>query len=69
MAVASGSDYPASDSGAPIATLHCLVTRQSAAGKPEDGWHNNQRVDVDQALRMMTAGPAFAAFQEKILER
>ncbi len=67
MAVASGSDYPASDSGAPIATLQCLVTRQSAAGKPEDGWHNNQRVDVDQALRMMTAGPAFAAFQEKDL--
>ena len=67
VALASGSDYPASDSGTPIATLHCLVTRQSAAGKPEGGWHRNQRVDVDQALRMMTAGPAFAAFQEKDL--
>lgn len=67
VAVASGSDYPASDSGMPIATLHCLVTRQSAAGKPEDGWYNDQRVGVDQALRMMTAGPAFAAFQEKDL--
>ncbi len=67
VAVASGSDYPASDSGTPIATLHCLVTRQSAAGKPEDGWYHDQRVDVDQALRMMTAGPAFAAFQEKDL--
>jgi predicted amidohydrolase YtcJ len=67
VAVTSGSDYPASDSGMPIATLHCLVTRQSAAGKPEDGWYNDQRVDVDQALRMMTAGPAFAAFQEKDL--
>lgn len=67
VAVASGSDYPASDSGMPIATLHCLVTRQSAAGKPEDGWYNDQRVDVDQALRMMTAGPAFAAFQEREL--
>ncbi len=67
VALASGSDYPASDSGTPIATLHCLVTRQSAAGKPEGGWQSNQRVDVDQALRMMTAGPAFAAFQEKDL--
>ena len=65
--LASGSDYPASDSGTPIATLHGLVTRQSAAGKPEAGWYNDQRVDVDQALRMMTAGPAFAAFQEKDL--
>jgi predicted amidohydrolase YtcJ len=67
VALVSGSDYPASDSGMPIATLHCLVTRQSAAGKPEGGWYSNQRVDVDQALRMMTAGPAFAAFQEKDL--
>jgi predicted amidohydrolase YtcJ len=65
--LAAGSDYPSSDSGAPIATLHCLVTRQSAEGKPEAGWYNDQRVDVDQALRMMTAGPAFAAFQEKDL--
>lgn len=65
--LASGTDYPASDSGSPIATLHCLVTRQSADGKPEAGWYSEQRVDVDQALRTMTAGPAFAAFQEKDL--
>jgi len=65
--LASGTDYPASDSGAPISTLHCLVTRQGVYGKPEAGWHGDQRVDVDQALRMMTAGPAYAAFQEKDL--
>jgi len=67
VALASGTDYPDSDSGEPIATLHCLVTRQSADGKPEAGWYSDQRVDVDQALRTMTAGPAFAAFQEKNL--
>jgi predicted amidohydrolase YtcJ len=67
VALAAGTDYPASDSGTPIATLHCLVTRQSAEGKPEAGWYGDQRVEVDQALRMMTAGPAFAAFQEKDL--
>lgn len=67
VALASGTDYPASDSGNPIATLHGLVTRQSAEGKPEAGWYSEQRVDVDQALRTMTAGPAFAAFQEKDL--
>jgi len=65
--LAAGTDYPASDSGVPIANLNCLVTRQSAAGKPEVGWYPEQRVSVDQALRMMTAGPAFAAFQEKDL--
>lgn len=67
VTLAAGTDYPASDSGMPIATLHCLVTRQSAEGKPGAGWRNDQRVDVDQALRMMTAGPAFAAFQENDL--
>ena len=67
VALAAGSDYPASDSGSPIATLHCLVTRQSATGQPENGWYSSQRVDVDEALRMMTAGPAYAAFQEKKL--
>ena len=67
VALAAGTDYPASDSGAPVATLHCLVTRQSAAGNPEAGWYSNESVDVDQALRMMSAGPAFAAFQEKDL--
>ncbi len=67
VALASGTDYPASDAGSPIATLHCLVTRQSAGGKPEGGWYSEQRLNVDQALRTMTAGPAFAAFQEKDL--
>jgi predicted amidohydrolase YtcJ len=67
VSLAAGSDFPASDSGEPIATLHCLVTRQSAAGKPEGGWYSDQDVSVDQALRMMTAGPAYAAFQEKEL--
>ena len=67
VALAAGTDYPASDSGNPIENLHCLVTRQSAAGKPEAGWHSGQNVDVDQALRMMTAGPAFASFQEQNL--
>ena len=67
IALAAGTDYPASDSGTPVATLHCLVTRQSAAGNPKAGWYSNESVDVDQALRMMSAGPAFAAFQEKDL--
>jgi predicted amidohydrolase YtcJ len=65
--LAFGTDYPSSDAGSPIATLHCAVTRQGADGKPEAGWYPEQRVDVDQALRMMTAGPAYAAFQEKDL--
>ncbi|HKW67629.1 MAG TPA: amidohydrolase [Terriglobales bacterium] len=65
--VAAGTDYPASDSGSPIDNLYCAVTRRGADGAPAGGWYSDQRVDVDQALRMMTVGAAYAAFQEKDL--
>jgi len=65
--LAAGSDYPASDSGRALDNLYCAVTRKGADGNPAAGWYPDQRVDVDQALRMMTQGPAFAAFQEKNL--
>lgn len=65
--IASGTDYPASDTGDPIATLFSMVTRSGADGTPAAGWLPDQRVSVDVALRSMTAGPAYAAFQENEL--
>jgi predicted amidohydrolase YtcJ len=62
--IASGTDYPASDTGDPIATLFSMVTRRGADGTPESGWLPDQRVSVDIALHSMTAGPAYASFQE-----
>lgn len=67
VTVAAGTDYPASDAGSPVDTLYCAVTRRGADGHPEAGWYSHQRVDVDQALRMMTIAPAYAAFEEKDL--
>lgn len=65
--LASGTDYPASDTGDPIATLFSMVTRRGADGTPSGGWLPAQRVSVDQALRSMTVGPAYAAFEEALL--
>ncbi|MBV8893661.1 MAG: amidohydrolase family protein, partial [Acidobacteria bacterium] len=65
--LAAGTDYPASDSGSAINTLYCAVTRKGADGQPAEGWYKNQRVNLEQALQMMTTGAAFAAFQEKDL--
>jgi hypothetical protein len=62
--VAAGSDYPAADSGDPLVTLFSLVTRMGARGAPAGGWLPAQKVGVDAALRAMTSGPAYAAFQE-----
>jgi hypothetical protein len=65
--VASGTDYPAADSGNPLVSLYCMVTRRGARGEPQGGWHPDQRVDVATALRAMTRDAAFAAFQERDL--
>jgi predicted amidohydrolase YtcJ len=61
---AASTDYPASDSGDPRTTLNGLVTRTGFDGKPVGGWFPEQAIDVDTALRAMSAGNAFAAFQE-----
>ncbi len=65
--VAAGTDYPAADSGKPLVSLYCLVTRMGARGTPVGGWHPDEKVDVMTALRAMTWAPAFAAFQEQDL--
>lgn len=65
--VAFGTDYTASDSGDPIANLAGAVARQSSEGVPAAGWYPDQKVDMETALRSISAGPAFAAFQEKDL--
>lgn len=63
--LAFGTDYTASDSGDPIATLSGAVLRRGADGSPGRGWYVDQRIDVETALRLMTIGPAFAAFEER----
>jgi predicted amidohydrolase YtcJ len=65
--VACGTDYGASDSGDPIHTLSALVAGRNADGTSGAAWFRPQRVDLDAALRCMSQGPAFAAFQEKDL--
>ena len=62
--LALGTDYPASDSGDPLLNFFCAVTRRAADGSPPEGFHPEERLPAETALRLLTAGPAFAAFQE-----
>ncbi len=62
--LALGTDYPASDSGDPVLNFFCAVTRRAADGRPPSGFHPEERLPAETALRLLTAGPAFAAFQE-----
>jgi predicted amidohydrolase YtcJ len=45
----------------------CAVTRRAADGTPPSGFHPEERLPAETALRLLTAGPAFAAFQEEDL--
>lgn len=62
--IAGGSDAPV-ERGEPMIEFYAAVTRKSVKGFSGDGWHPEQAVSREQALKMFTAWPAFAAFQEK----
>jgi len=44
--------------------LRSAIARQDRAGKPEGGWHPEQRMTAEEALRGYTSWAAYAAFVE-----
>ena len=44
--------------------LHSAITRQDRAGKPDGGWHPDERMTAEEALRGYTTWAAYAAFVE-----
>jgi predicted amidohydrolase YtcJ len=62
--LAFGSDFPVEVVN-PFYGLYAAVTRQDESGNPRGGWHPDQRLLIEEALRHFTAGSAFAAFEEE----
>jgi predicted amidohydrolase YtcJ len=62
--ICGGSDAPV-ERGEPMIEFYAAVSRKSIKGETADGWHPEQAVTREQALRMFTVAPAFAAFEEK----
>jgi predicted amidohydrolase YtcJ len=58
-----GSDFPVAIVD-PLYGLYAAVTRRQPDGQPPGGWHPDQRLTLDEALRAFTIGPAFASFSE-----
>ncbi len=56
-AVMFSSDCPVCDP-APLPAIHAAVTRQRPDGTPENGWHPQERIDAEEALKAYTAIPA-----------
>jgi predicted amidohydrolase YtcJ len=62
--IAGGSDAPI-ERGEPMIEFYAATSRQSVKGLSGEGWHPEQAVSREQALKMLTLWPAFAAFEEK----
>jgi predicted amidohydrolase YtcJ len=62
--IPGGSDAPV-ERGEPMIEFYAAVARKSVKGFSGDGWHPEQAVSREQALKMFTAWPAYAAFEEK----
>jgi predicted amidohydrolase YtcJ len=62
--VVGGSDAPV-ERGEPMIEFYAAVARKSLKGFTGEGWHPEEAVTREQALKMFTIWPAYAAFQEK----
>jgi predicted amidohydrolase YtcJ len=62
--VCGGSDAPV-ERGEPMIEFYAAVARKSIKGESGEGWHPEQAVSREQALKMFTLWPAYAAFREK----
>ncbi len=62
--IPGGSDAPV-ERGEPMIEFYAAVARKDQKGFSGEGWHPEQAVSREQALKMFTLWSAYAAFQEK----
>ena len=62
--IPGGSDAPV-ERGEPMIEFYAAVARKSTKGESGEGWHPEQAVSRENALKMFTLWPAYAAFEEK----
>jgi predicted amidohydrolase YtcJ len=63
--VAGGSDAPV-ERGEPMIEFYAAVARKDQRGFTGEGWHPEQAVSREQALKMFTIWAAYAAFEENL---
>ena len=66
LVIPCGSDFPV-ESVNPLLGIYAAVTRQDTAGRPEGGWHPEQRMTIEEAVKGFTIWAAYAAFRENLL--
>ena len=63
--IAGGSDAPV-ERGEPMIEFYAAVSRRDLKGFSGEGWHPEQRVSREDALKMFTIWAAYASFEDKI---
>jgi predicted amidohydrolase YtcJ len=64
--IPNGSDFPVEQVN-PLISFHAAFSRQDARNWPPNGWHPEQKMTRDEALRSITLWPAYSAFQENVI--
>jgi predicted amidohydrolase YtcJ len=64
--VPNGSDFPVEQVN-PLLSFHAAFTRESPDNQPPGGWHPEQRMTREEALKSMTIWAAYAGFQDQLL--
>lgn len=65
LIVPGGSDAPV-ERGNPMIEFYAAIARKDIHGFSGEGWHPELAVTREQALKMFTAWPAYAAFEENL---
>lgn len=63
--ISGGSDAPV-ERGEPMIEFYGAVARKDMKGFSGEGWHPEEAVTREQALKMFTIWPAYAAFEETL---
>ncbi len=63
--IPNGTDSPV-ESYDPFLSMYCAVARKDEHGQPEGGWHKEEAMTREEALRSYTIWGAYAAFEEHL---
>ena len=61
--IAFGTDYPV-EPICPLEGLYAAVTRKDRAGELGNGWFDDQKLGIEEAIELYTLGAAYAEFME-----
>ena len=61
--LAFGTDYKVEPLN-PMEGLYAAVTRKDRLGESGEGWHHEQKITMEQAIKYYTLGSAYAQFME-----